>query len=223
MENKGYDIKIGVSISVPIIGDESITQLRAPDGFAFKKIAFNDYKFKNRLIDGNNEIQLDYLGAVHGGDEKTIICLELEEFFVISHDKPANALGFLLNDDFDRIVEPVHDSYETRLWNYFAMIHLYKEGEIARKQAFYTYTTTEGMCTNTRMISPFFADMITIIRYPLIVLGSEVADFNGFLFSHHEAFAILKYIVIDSLEYTYHIFDDVTNYINIINSLEVMF
>lgn len=56
MSGATYDINIAVSISIPIIGNESISKVSPPSGFTFKKINFDEYEYKNRMLDGCFEL-----------------------------------------------------------------------------------------------------------------------------------------------------------------------
>jgi hypothetical protein len=223
MENCSFDIRVEMSVSIPIIGDESIMLLQPPNGFVFKRYLFDDYKFKSKLIDGSSKVKEDYYFAVHGDSEKYLVCLELEDTIICNQDKPVGLLSFLTGNDFESLTEPIHQDLGSRLWRYFAMLHLFKEGEIALKHAFYTYQTTEGILTNKINREIVYADIVTLIRYPMIISQNEIASINAFMISHDQSFNMLKQDVIDTLEYTYHVLDDVTNFKNITTPLEVLF
>lgn len=224
MPNALYDVNINMSVSVPIIGDESIILISPPAGFTYRKTVFNEYEYKDRLIDGTGNVSFDFYYAVHDTDQdRCIITLERNEQQVVQHHSPANSIGFMFNGGLSALCQPIQDRIEQGLLKYFSMIHLYKEGEIARKYSFYDFSTQEGMCKSNSKQIPVCADMITVIRNPLVIKAEEVADINSFLTSHDRAYSILKDIVIDDLEYTYHVLDDTTNYKNLITTLEVMF
>lgn len=218
-----HNVDINISISMPIIGSNTIALLAPPIGFLYKKIWLNEYAYRDKLVDSSGNPQIDYLYAIHGESEKYIICLELESIKSITHSGAANSIGFMNGDDFDLLIEPIHQNYEAQLFEYFSMLHLYKEGEVARKHTFYTYKTQEGICSSNRSITPVIVDIVTIIRYPMIISENEIPSLNCFLFSHRKSYKMLRPIVIDELEYTYHTLDDATNYKNMITPLEVLF
>lgn len=76
MSDTTYDINISISISIPIIGNESISKISPPIGFTFKKVNFDEYEYKNRMLDGDGNISTDYYYAVHNGESQYIIVLE---------------------------------------------------------------------------------------------------------------------------------------------------
>jgi len=223
MENSSFDIQVEMSVSVPIIGDESIMLLPPPDGFVFNRYNLDDYKYKSNLIDGAGKLKVDYVFAVHGDSEKYLVCLELEDTITCKHDKSVRSLAFINGDDFEKITEPMHQELGSRLWRYFAMLHLFKEGEITLKQGFYTYMVTEGCVTSKINRQTVYADTVTLIRYPMTISQSEIANFDTFMNSNESSYDMLKQVAIDALEYTYHVLDDVTNYKNLMTPLEVFF
>ena len=135
MADTTYDINISVSISIPIIGNESISKVSPPTGFTFKKISFDEYEYKNRMLDGDGNVSTDFYFAVHNAESRYIIVLEKNEIVTVKHHCPANAMGFLMGNDLQELCEPIKDRYEKGLLRYFSLLHLYKEGEVARKSA----------------------------------------------------------------------------------------
>ena len=223
MAGATYDIDISVSISIPIIGDESISKISPPAGFIFKKIDFDEYEYKNRMLDGDGNVSTDFYFAVHNAESRFIIVLEKTEVVTVKHHCPANAMGFLMGNDLQELCEPIKDRYEKELLRYFSLLHLYKEGEVARKYSFYKFETQEGCCKNKWTGIPYCADMVTLILYPMTIMDDEIADINSFLALDQKTYSLLKDVLIDDLEYSYHILDDTTNYKNLVTVLEVLF
>lgn len=122
-----------------------------------------------------------------------------------------------------KICEPIKEHYEKELFRYFSLLHFFKEGEIARKYSFYRFETQEGCCKSSWTGIPYCADMVTLILHPMLITDSEVTDINSFLTLDEQVYALLKDVLIDDLEYSYHILDDATNYKNLVTVLEVLF
>lgn len=223
MPTQLFDITINISISIPILGDKSIMLVQPPNNFAFREIYLDDYVHKDRITDNRGQILSEYRGAVNTGEKPYIICLEQNTTRIVQHDKPANALSFLNGSDFDELIAPIHDEIEADVYRFFSLLHLCKEGEIARKHSFYTYSTQAGICKVNRFIDTYVEDIVTLIRYPMVITSVEVPVINDLLYNHEQAYQMLKPIVIDELEYTYHTLDDATNYKNMMTPLEVMF
>lgn len=223
MADTTYDINILVSISIPIIGNESISKVSPPAGFTFKKINFDEYEYKNRMLDGDGNVFTDFYFAVHNAESRYIIVLEKNEMVTVKHHCPANAMGFLMGNDLQELCEPIKDRYEKELLRYFSLLHLYKEGEVARKYSFYKFETQAGCCKNKWTGIPYCADMVTLILYPMIIEDAEITDINALLALDQKTYSLLKDVLIDDLEYSYHILDDTTNYKNLVTVLEVLF
>lgn len=223
MDTPLFDITINISVSIPIIGDISIMLVQPPENFSFQKIRLDDYAHKDRLTDNRGQVLSEYMGAVHIEEEPYIVCLEQNATRVVKHDKPANSFAFMTGTDFDEIIKPIHDEIEAKVLHFFSLLHLFKEGEIAKKQSLYFFSTQEGICKTDRVVVFNSEDIITLIRYPMVITPAEVPALNDLLYNHNQASQILKPISIDELEYTYHTLDDATNYKNMITPLEVMF
>lgn len=218
-----YDVHINISVSIPIIGDESITLVPPPQDFVFSKINLKDYAFKDNITDGQGRILTEYINAVHQGENDYIICLEKSVGHIVQNDKPANAFAFITGSDFDELIRTLHEDIESTVFRFFSLLHLFKEGEIARKSSFYKYTAKEGICSTERLKEVTIADVITIVRYPMVFTAADIPSVGDMLYNHPVAYAMLKNIVIDDLVYTYHTLDDSTNYKNLMTPLEVLF
>ena len=122
-----YDILINISVSIPIIGDESIALIPPPQDFAFSKINLKDYAFKDKITDGQGRILTEYINAVHQGEDDYIICLEKSIDHIVQNDKPVNALAFINGSDFDDLIRPIHEDIESTVFRFFSLLPLYKE------------------------------------------------------------------------------------------------
>ena len=219
-----FDITINISVSIPIIGDESIMLVTPPENFIIRKIYLKDYFFRENITDGRGRIITEYINAVHHhDDEDYLICLESNFDSVVHHNKPANSIGFMNGSDFDDMITLIHEQIEATVFKFFSLLHLYKEGEVTRKNSFYKYRTTQGICSTERIKEVTIEDAITIIRYPMTIAVEELSDISDMLYNHSNSYLMLKNVVIDDLEYTYHTLDDSTNYKNLMTPLEVMF
>lgn len=218
-----FNISINVNVSIPVIGDESIMLVQPPDGFRFSKIALKDYTHKEEITDSTGKLLSEYRFALHEDDVPYIVCLEMNDTRIVSHDKPANAIGFFNGTDFDNLISPIHEEIENIIFKFFSMLHLFKEGEIARKHSFYSYYTQAGICKVSRNIKSYIEDIVTLIRYPMKFFAEEIPEINSFLYTHDKSYMLLKPIVINELEFTYHNLDDATNYKNMVTPLEVLF
>jgi len=216
MVTNTFEIEVNIKVSIPIIGDKSIAQLVAPNGFTFEIIEFDNYENKNKLIDGNGEINYDYDNAIYEIDG--IRCIT-----VLSYNE-IRTISIIVTDDYnvDNILEKIKNEIEDSVFTYFSMLHLFKEGEFARRFSFYTLSTQRGIMIENRKTTIIAADIVTVIREPFIIQQEETNEINAFLVNHINAYKVLRNAIINEFEYTYHILDSATNYKNIISSLEVL-
>ncbi|MBR4733327.1 MAG: hypothetical protein IK081_11230 [Lachnospiraceae bacterium] len=218
------DVKIFVSISIPIIGDESISKLHPPVGFNYQKIPFEKYSYKNCLINGNNEVIVDFENAIHETDNvRYVITLELEEVVSANYNSLAIEERFLDHEVLQEIYNSTKERYEKELHQYFSLIHMYKEGEVARKFSFYSFKTQEGCFKKTSLVITNNVDMVTLILHPMIIAQEEMDCMNSFLALDFPVYSLLKEVLFDDLEYTYHVLDNTTNFKNLVTVLEVLF
>lgn len=223
MEQIEYNIDIEIEISIPILGDESLSKLSPPDGFVFENILFDEYEYKEKITDNSGNIQTDFYFALHNGNTKPYITtLKYKGSQIIKYNKHCNSLSFLLEDDFEQLICPIQSYFEEELHKYFSLIHLFKEGEVARKSTFYKFTKTNSIIKNEIKHTSTIADIVTVIRNPMIVTDDDIYSFNALVSCSGKAYLILKEIAIDDLEFTYHVLDNATNYKNIVAVLEVL-
>ena len=154
-----FDISINISVSIPVIGDSSIMLAQPPAGFEFKEIPIDEYIYRNRITDSRGEVMPEYRSAIHFGEKPYVICMEMTNVQTVKHDKPANAVSFFNGSDFDKLIEPIHDEIEATVFRFFSLLHLFKEGEIARKHSFYSFNTQSGICKVSRTIDSYIEDI----------------------------------------------------------------
>ena len=217
-----YDVSVHVEISIPILGNESITKIAPPEGFVYKKVPLSTYKYKDRITDGRGEISFDFHYAIHD-NQTTIIVLECSSDEIVEHVSPANSIVFSLDHSLETISKSIQNKYEQTLFRYFAMLRVYMEGEIARKHSFYQYSTEKDSIRCNHTCTPICVDEPTLILYPMVISDDKVSEINAFIAGHDRAYALLKNVIIDDLVYSYHVIDDATAFINLITPLEVMF
>ena len=219
-----FDIKVKIEISIPIIGDMSISKIKPPNGFEFKIEKFDEYEYKDKMINGKKEVLMDFEEAIHLIDsEKCVLTLYLKTEKICKSEYAANSIGALCNDGLNPTFDSIKNSYEKELIKYFSLLHLYKEGDIAWKYSFYKLTTGEGIVTCTEKTDTVCADMLTLNLNPMVIDDEDIESVNRCLEISKGAYEILKYNALSDLEYTYHILDNTTNYKNLMSALENLF
>lgn len=214
-----FNIPVNTTVSIPLIGDETLTLIPPPCGYRFKKTLLQEYKFKNKITDSSGQIQSEYRSALHGTTSPYIICLEHCETYVIKSDEAITIDIRAAAEKFDDLVAPICNKIEDEVFKFVSLIHLFKEGEFARKRSFYTFGIGP-FCYDKTVL---YEDSITFLQNPMTIEAAEVAAITDLLYNHNKAYSILKPVVVDALEYTYRVIDNATNYKSMVTPLEVMF
>ena len=212
---------INVTISVPIIGDKSIALLKPPNGFVFKEEEFQKYAYNKNMCNNNGDILLDYAFARYGNPER-ILVLEHCSNYVLEFEEPLcfGLFGLTLGSEnaINQKLAPIKNNLIGNLRDYFALLHIYMEGDLAYKGIFIQYTY------ENHKIRPHINhfDVITLNQNPMVIEASDVSTINEFINGHSIAFNMLKSVVINDLICSYHCFYTSTNYKNMFTIFEVL-
>lgn len=218
---KTHLTNIDVTISVPIIGDTSIALLQPPTGFVFKEVLFEHYTFCKNMRNYDGNVLLDYAYALFDRPKKLLV-LEHSNTYTLELDEPIQGglLGLTTTEEtvIKQKLETVKKSLVTTLRRYFALLHIYKEGDVAYKKIFVRYAYRNNyICPH---INHF--DAITFNQNPMIIQLHEVQAINTFISSNGIAFDMIKEIAVDDLVCTYHSIYNATNYKNLFTILEAL-
>lgn len=216
-----YLTSIDVIISVPIICDSSIAFLNPPNGFVFKTVSFEQYLFSKNMRDYNGNVLLDYVYALFDRPEK-ILVLEHQNTYTLELNEPIQGGLFGLSTKEESTIKKelavVKEALVETLRRYFALLHIYKEGDVAYKKIFVRYAHgTNYICPHVNHF-----DAITFNQNPMIIQPHEVQAINTFILNHSIAFDMIKEVAVDDLVCTYHSIYNATNYKNLFTILEAL-
>lgn len=218
---KIYPINFDLIISVPIIGDRSIALLPPPKGFVYKEVLFDKYLFNPNMRNYNGHVLLDYAHGLFDDPEK-ILVLEHQSNYTLEFDKPITPelFGFSYEDEtlITQKLASVRKELIESLRTYFALLHIYKEGDLAYKGIFVRYAYKNNFIC--RHVNHF--DAITLNQKPMTFSTNEIADATNFISTHDVAFNMVKSVIISDLICSYHCFYDSTNYKNMFTIFEVL-
>jgi len=134
--------------------DESITRLAFGNGYSIKKVNVCNLPFKNKVTDGNGQLTISYFGSriVEPDDTVALMILHKEDEFQIQ--LPTLEKGGHLTDS-DLMCADQLEAYKDKemefLNNIFAMLRLYKRGNIGPKEVFFEHNfTVMGLMNNTQ-------------------------------------------------------------------------
>lgn len=227
------DYPVKVIASIPIGADKSFLQLPAPQDFRFVETPIEQYAYKQLIVDGNSDYQYDFRDAVHDGkihtleysgnlmvpyaDGMTFIhALERGNTILFVDDNPS--YGDFMKD-VDAELNPI---LRDRLFKYFAMLRIFKEGDFYHRHAFENFEITISGGTDKHFNRLVNIDEPTLLLNPLTITPQEALEFSTFLSDYSEIYDLLENIFIKDFEYSYRIFDEVTAFKNIISAMEAV-
>ena len=123
--------------------------------------------------------------------------------------------------------DDVKNEIEKDLCRYFAILHLLKNGDVARRYSFYSYFRISYM-VNGKNISKLKtdsvpADMSTFFPEMMEITNEDIQKFNKLLSYDDCVYQMLKNVALDDFAFNYCIYDSTTNFKSLITILEVLF
>lgn len=214
-------IDYSVTISIPIIGDRSISKLTPPKGMKYEHIEIDNYEYKQKIYNENHELLPEFKGAVFEEEGKSYLTV-LAGYYEFDKFDESNCDGKYL-EAFD----DVKNEIEKDLCRYFAILHLLKNGDVARRYSFYSYFRISYM-VNGKNISKLKtdsvpADMSTFFPEMMEITNEDIQKFNKLLSYDDCVYQMLKNVALDDFAFNYCIYDSTTNFKSLITILEVLF
>lgn len=177
-------IDVQVSIDgIVMYCDESVANISLGNGYNITKCKLDDLPYKARIVDGNGNISINYLGSrmIDNGDV-SFMCLHKADTHQIVFQAELNKII----TDRDTMCEEQLYAYKDREMEYlrkkFSLLRLYKGGNIGCKEIFFVHKfTVMGFINNTQNQTD---DSVTrnIVDDRLYSLNEkEIADCNNFI------------------------------------------
>ena len=220
-KNMNNRIDYGVTISIPIIGDRSISKLTPPKGMKYEHIEIDNYEYKQKIYNENHELLQEFEGAVFEEEGKSYLTV-LAGYYEFDKFDESSCDGKYL-EAFD----DVKNEIEKDLCRYFAILHLLKNGDVARRYSFYTYChisyMVNGKNINKLKTDSVPADMSTFFPEMMEITNEDIQKFNKLLSYDDCVYQMLKNVALDDFAFNYCIYDSTTNFKSLITILEVLF
>lgn len=174
---------VTVSIDGIILNcDESILPLNIGNGYNVKKVYIDDFPYKNRITDAQNNLNIEYIRSrQEDSNGEYFYCLSKTDSYEI--DAPTIRPGIALNQD-DIMCNNQLENYKNQetayLFSYFSLLHIFKHGNIATKEVFYKHkhTTLGFENTQTHKIINYSYNISDLRQYTLT--ADEIIDLNRF-------------------------------------------
>lgn len=198
------DIKL---ISILIGADESFLKLELPNNFKIVKFNFSDFPYKNKIIDSNGDIILDYHFAkieqvIDNRKNINFICLTKEDYIYVDYPE-VKKNQYISLDKFS--IDKAIDNYSEESFKdidcILSKFMLFKEGNIIVKNIYYTFNYTL-LFNNTKYKEITISDANTLVIDKYTLIPSNIPTINKYLNSNNEAFSLCKGLI-DSFTYSY--------------------
>ena len=122
--------------------DESICSLDWGNGYSIQKMYLEDIPFKNKIVDGNGNLDISYMGS-QLNDDKGIYFMCLHKETVYQIQGPQISPGVVITDR-DIMCENQLSEYKDNEIKYlvqrFSLLRLFKKGNIGYKEIFFEHT-----------------------------------------------------------------------------------
>ena len=165
--------------------DESVTNINLGNGYTIRKTDLDNLPFKNRIIDGNGRLTINYLGSrlYDSSGVVSFMCLYKDEVYQI---QPPQAGPSSHLTDSDLMCSDKLDDYKDKETEYlnkvFSLLRLYKHGNIGPKEIFFEHRfNVMGFINNTHFQT---SDNVTRnIANPVVYSldETEISECNEFL------------------------------------------
>lgn len=149
-QNKMIDINVLVNM-ILMNCDDSIEGIKFGNGYTIKKIDFDSYNFKDRIVDGRGQLDIKYMSSKLEKNGKTYFWgLQKEEKYL--SEAPEISGNAITDKIFELPSIEVYKKNEILYINRkIALLHLFKAGNIGYNEIFFVHNyKTMGIIENTR-------------------------------------------------------------------------
>ena len=195
-----FDIQVSIN-GIILYCNDSILGLQIGRGYAIAKTYMDNLPFKAQIIDGKKQILTDYYHSVlrdeHG------------EYFICLNESDTYPTEDLL--DIFRELTDANTAYKRKAKEYnhlemkflnriFALLRVFKEGNIGPKEMFFSHSFSVGIIKNSVNSNNYLVDrntldtrLYTLNEYELQVCNQFLTDYSGPIFDIMET-CIRKFI-----------------------------
>ena len=164
--------------------DDSVLGLPIGNGYTIQKVYLDEFPYKDSITNGRGDLNIEYIDSKRQ-DENGIYfyCFRKEDTYTINSVEvtpgtPIDQDDIMRNDQL-MVRKDQEASY---LLSYFTLLRVFKEGNIATKNTFFTHThKTWGFISNTQRhsINSYSYNIADSRQYSLS--ESEIREFTQFV------------------------------------------
>lgn len=186
-------VKIG---TIVMFCDESVLGIQFGNGYSVAKIYLADLPYKDRIVDGRDQLDISYLGSAKKDENgKYFFCLEKETAYQM---RPPQHLapGVYTNEQLrceDQVSEFDHRENQY-LHKIFSLLHLFKAGNIGTKQVFFEHRFSYGLINSTIKRTSDNVTRNIVDDRVFSLTTAELTDCNRFLLDYSGAeYTLMKH------------------------------
>lgn len=177
-------INVSVTISAIVMcSDESISSVNVGNGYTIKKILFDEFPFKDKVVDGRGLLSTDYFNSrLFENDNLYFMCIQKEDTFQVEDPE---IKSYMTDKDFE--CKPALEEYKQKevkyLDSFFNLCRIFKEGNIGYKDLFFRFkhSCSGGFFENTFNMTSSIQTRNTIDNRFFSLSANEVAELNNFI------------------------------------------
>lgn len=123
--------------------DESICSLNFGNGYTIQKIYLEEIPYKNKIVDGNGTLSINYLGSQCEDDRGIyFLCLNKKDTYQIHGPQIQVSSGAVITDRDMNCEEELSNYKDTEIQyviRIFSLLHVFKKGNIGYKELFFVH------------------------------------------------------------------------------------
>ena len=131
------DVQVTID-GIVLYCDESVSNISFGNGYTIKKQKLDDLPYKPRIVDGNGNLSINYLGSrMNDNGDIYFMCLHKEDVHQISFSITPG----IVTTDEDMMCEDQLVKYKDKEMDFlnkqFSLLRLFKAGNIGCKEVFF--------------------------------------------------------------------------------------
>lgn len=176
--------------------DESISSLNFGNGYSIEKVYLENISFKNKIVDGSGNLNINYLGSQLRDDEGVyFMCLHKQDVYQIQGPQIVPGVRITDRDMMsEEELSEYKDSEIQYLTRMFSLLHLFKTGNVGYKEMFFEHRfQMMGFFNFTQRQTSDNVSRNIVDNVIFTLATEEVAACNQFLHNYSgEEYSLLK-------------------------------
>lgn len=176
------DVQVSID-GIVLYCDESVANILLGNGYSITKQKLDDLPYKTRIVDGNGNLSINYLGSrMNDNGAVSFMCLHKAD----THQITFQVTPGTVITDRDTMCEDQLSVYKDREMDYlhkkFSLLRLFKAGNIGCKEIFFVHKfTVMGFINNTQTQTNDSVTRNIVDNRVYSLDANEIVDCNNFI------------------------------------------